>query len=247
MHHIPGRALLLIAAIIFVSAATASAATLKGSRASLLKQQKVARQHDFTHLRTGAQVRKFVGAGILVPIRGNANYRLKSVSYPYGRRETKTFIEDLAAGYRSACGEQLVVTSITRPTTEQPRNASPFSVHPTGMAIDLRKPTKSSCRRWLESRLLQLERQGVLDATSENRPPHYHIALYPSPYRELLAQSSPAKPKAPARNGENTWRVSRGDTLWDIARTAGVSVTAIKRMNGMKSSTIRPGQVLRIP
>ncbi|MFN2239759.1 MAG: LysM peptidoglycan-binding domain-containing protein, partial [Thermoanaerobaculia bacterium] len=137
-----------------------------------------------------------------------------------------------------------VVTSITRPTSEQPRNASPYSVHPTGMALDLRIPAKGSCRKYLESRLLRLERDNVLDATRENRPPHYHIALNPTAYRNLVAGG---KGKGSPSNGDRTWQVSSGDTLWDIARRVGVSVTAIKSANGMKSSMIKPGQVLRLP
>lgn len=223
-----------------VSGVAAEAATLRGSRSSLLHQQKVARQHDYTHLRNAAQVRKFVRAGLLVPIRGNADYRLASVSYPYGRPEMKTFLEQTARDYRRACGEPLVVTSLTRPTTRQPRNASPFSVHPTGMAVDLRRSRSGQCQRWLDARLLRLEREGVLDATRENRPPHYHVALFPKNYRQFLADGG-------LEEGGKTWRVSRGDTLWGIARRYGTSVAAIQRLNGLAGATIRPGQVLRLP
>jgi hypothetical protein len=248
MHHSEARSVLPVALVALALFAVPSlhGATLQGSRASLLHQQKIARQHDYTLLKNRTQVQKFVRAGLLVPIRGNENYLLKDVSHPYGRPETKLFVERLAADYRSACGERLVVTSITRPTSEQPNNASPFSVHPTGMAIDLRIPAKASCRSFLESRLLRLERENVLDATRENRPPHYHVALFPSAYRQLLASGGGKNPE-PAPAGERTWQVSSGDTLWDIARRVGVSVTAIKTANGMQSSMIKPGQVLRLP
>jgi hypothetical protein len=58
----------------------------------------------------------------------------------------QTFVERLSSQYHNACGERLVVTSLTRPASEQPRNASDRSVHPTGMAIDLRLSTKGTCR-----------------------------------------------------------------------------------------------------
>ena len=58
--------------------------------------------------------------------------------------------ERLGGQYRGACGEQLVITSLTRPATLQPRNASERSVHPTGMALDIRYSWDRSCRRWLE-------------------------------------------------------------------------------------------------
>ncbi len=44
-----------------------------------------------------------------------------------------------------------------------------------------------------------------------------------------------------------TYKVRRGDTLYDIARKFGVSVSAIRRANGLTSSRIYPGDVLRIP
>ncbi len=44
-----------------------------------------------------------------------------------------------------------------------------------------------------------------------------------------------------------TYRVRRGDTLYDIARQFGVSVTEIRRLNGLNTSRIYPGDVLKIP
>ncbi len=162
------------------------AQTLRGSKATMVKQNRVAQDHDYTFLRDESHVRKFVGLGLLVPLRGNADYELGSVSYAYARPELQVFVERLASQYRRACGERLVVTSLTRPLTEQPRNASDLSVHPTGMAVDLRISNRSSCRRWLERTLLSLEKAGVLDAIRERRPPHYHVALFTSQYAEYV-------------------------------------------------------------
>ena len=135
---VPSAALI----IVLLALTTASAAlgqSLRGSSASLDRQNRQAQRHDFTLLRDAAHVQRFVDAGYLVPIRGNGNYTLKAVSFPFGRPAVKLFIERLSAQYRRACGEQLVVTSLTRPIGNQPRNASRRSVHPTGMAIDLRR------------------------------------------------------------------------------------------------------------
>jgi hypothetical protein len=96
----------------------------------------------------------------------------------------RAFIERIAGDYRAACGEQLVVTSLTRPALRQPRNASPLSVHPAGMAVDLRVSARAPCRNWLQQELLELEERGVLDATREYHPPHFHIAVFPTPYGE---------------------------------------------------------------
>ena len=52
----------------------------------------------------------------------------------------------------------------------------------------------------------------------------------------------------PAKNtGATTYRVRRGDTLYDIAREFGVSVNELRRINGLSTSRIYPGDLLRIP
>ena len=147
-----------------LAASPASSQTLLGSIASVDRQHAVAVQHDYTFLERGADVRRFVQLGLLVRVRGNVHYKLASVSHPYARPAVRTFIERLAAQYHAACGEPLVVTSLTRPEVRQPRNASDLSVHPAGMALDLRYSRNSRCRRWLEKTLLSLEERDVLEA-----------------------------------------------------------------------------------
>lgn len=183
----------LAGAMIMAGASSADAQSLRGSPQTMQQQHRVAIQHDYTFIQTSAQLRRFVNAGLLVQLPGNANYELVRVSHAYARPAVKLFIERLSAQYRSACGEKLVVTSLTRPAREQPRNASHLSVHPAGMAVDLRVSRKSSCRRWLETTLLSLEKQGVLNAIRENRPPHYHVALYPTTYTRYVARLTNAR------------------------------------------------------
>lgn len=168
--------------LIQVSAIRAEAQSLRGSRASVDRQQTEAEQHDFTFLRRRAEVDRFVDAGLLVSLRGGEYYRLHDVSFSVARPEVKLFVERLSAQYYAACGDRLVVTSLTRPTSQQPSNASSRSVHPTGMAVDLRVPETSSCRGWLESTLLSLERSRVLEATLERSPLHFHVAVFPDEY-----------------------------------------------------------------
>jgi Family of unknown function (DUF5715) len=165
------------------------AQSLLGSRDSLLRQNEEAREHDFTYLRTSSDVRDYAQQGLLVRLSGNADYELAGdeVSFPYARPEVKTFVERLSSQYRDACGERLVVTSLTRPITRQPPNASAISVHPTGMAVDLRRSDSSGCRQWLETVLLDLEGKGVIEATREQYPPHYHVAVFPNPYLQYVA------------------------------------------------------------
>ncbi len=50
-----------------------------------------------------------------------------------------------------------------------------------------------------------------------------------------------------SRSGGATYRVRRGDTLFDIARRFGVSLNDLRRANGLKGSRIHPGDLLVIP
>jgi LysM repeat protein len=198
----------IAAVLVFCASGVAEAQTLRGSTSTMQRQNRVAQQHDYTFLRTSAQVSRFAKSGYLERMHGNANYELVRVSHPYARPAVRLFVERLSAQYRAACGEKLVVTSLTRPVLEQPRNASNLSVHPAGMAVDLRISRKRSCVRWLEKTLLSLERQGVLDATRERRPPHYHVALFPESYtRYVMNIAGPSAVKvasAPAQPARST-------------------------------------------
>ncbi|MGH7856198.1 MAG: DUF5715 family protein [Candidatus Binatia bacterium] len=223
----------------------APAQSLRGSHASLVRQRQWARSHDFTFLDTASDVRRFVEEGLLVPLSGNGDYELDGASFPYARPEIRTFVIRLASQYRRACGEKLVLTSLTRPSSRQPRNASRLSVHPTGMAIDLRRSRRQSCRRWLEQTLLALEEAGVLEATSERRPPHYHVAVFPRPYVRYVTVASEGEATAAA--GDRLYRVRAGDSLWSIAREHGVTIRRLRSANHLRSSRIVAGQTLLIP
>ena len=223
----------------------AAGQSLRGSRASLDVQNRMARAHDFTYIDTPSRVRFFADQGWLVRVMSNGDFDLHAVSFPYARPEVDLFIRRLAGQYRRACGERLVVTSLTRPTTRQPRNASERSVHPTGMALDLRYSWNRNCRSWLEGVLTSLEAQGVLEATLERRPRHYHVALFPSPYARYVERlvSREADDGAEARS----YKVRRGDSLWRIAREHGVSVDVLKSVNGIRGNRIFAGQVIDVP
>ncbi len=227
-------------------AAPAASQSLRGSMSSVTRQYRVAQDHDFTFLRNGDQIRRFVDAGYLVEISGNHHYVVTdNAKYPYARPEVKLFLERLGAQYMAACNERLVVTSLTRPSAAQPRNASSRSVHPTGMAVDIRRSNQRTCRTWIEGVLVSLERSGVLEATSERWPPHYHIAIFPRPYARYVAALP--DPSLPNPDTVIHYTVRRGDSLWNIARDYGVEVDALKEANGLTGNQIYAGQTLRIP
>ena len=235
--------------LLALTATPASAQNLHGSRASVDRQNREARQHDFTFLRRTSELERFVDAGLLVPLEGDDHYRLHDVSFNVARPEVKLFIERLSAQYLAACGRRLVVTSLTRPTSLQPPNASERSVHPTGMAVDLRVPRIASCRRWIESTFLSLERRRLLDATLERSPLHFHVAVFPDEYlayvSRLTGRSGDALLASVETPAPHTVRPS--ETLWGIAHRYGTTPARIRDANGLESSVIHPGQRLKIP
>jgi hypothetical protein len=160
---------------------------------SLHRQNAVARAEGFGFMRTPADVWAKVNEGALVHLETNAAYQLAAVSFPVARPEVKLFLEQLGAEHRVACGEPLVVTSLTRPVSRQPTNAARNSVHPAGMAIDLRIPRDANCRRWLDTRLLDLQAADVLEVIRETRPPHYHVAIFPTAYRRYVERAGAAE------------------------------------------------------
>ena len=240
----PARCLAVVCAALGLLQGGAASQSLRGSASSLDLQTEQARRHDFTYLRGPAQVRRFVDAGRLVPVDGDRDYALTDVSFPFARPVVKLFIERLSGQFRRACGTRLVVTSLTRPQSYQPRNASDRSVHPTGMALDLRRP-RGTCRQWLERTLLYLEDQGVIEATAERRPPHYHVAVFPNQYAahvDRLTARAVGRARLP-----RVYTVRRGDTLWGIARRHRTSTSALRLANGLSSTRIYPRQVLTVP
>ena len=198
----------LIAAIIAIllfaampARANEVAVSLRGSPNSMVRQNSVAKELGFEFVKTPEQLPVLVDEGEFVPVVDNEHLEvLKSVSYPYARPEVRLFVERLAEQYYADTGEKLVVTSLTRPSSEQPGNSHALSVHPAGIAIDLRISSRRASQQWLEAVLLKLERQGLLDITRERYPPHYHVAVFPQAYRAHVEKMIGADAVAVAMN-----------------------------------------------
>jgi hypothetical protein len=273
-HHHPERhsVRLRVAAVVVLCAASATSVQaqrrsqfppeLRGSKASVQKMWDFAVDHGLTFYRTPIDIDQAAAAGKLVQLTGDSTYELsRGVGFSYATKEARQFVLAFAPQYRAACGTPLMVTSAARPTSRQPRNANPYSVHPTGIAIDIRRPPAGPCQRWLRGALAQLEDQGFVEATEERHPVHVHVAVLTipgkvatlppltnggapssmagtSPPPPAVRVSNPVEHTADAANGEvddrisaSTYRVREGDTLWEIARRSGVSVHDLARAN----------------
>lgn len=238
---------LLAALSLPVVSSSLQAQSLQGSRASVDRMYRHAVDHGIYFYKTGDGIRTAAREGRFVRLTGNADYALSGVSYPYVRPATHTFVERLAAQYRATCGERLVVTSGARPRSMRLLNGVDRSVHPTGIAVDLRRSRNARCASWLRRTLLELEAAGVLEATEERSPPHFHVAVFPTPYsRYVQARGATVRTVAAAAPAGGTYRVRRGDSLWGIARRHSVTVEELKAANGLSSSFIRVGQELVI-
>jgi LysM repeat protein len=77
------------------------------------------------------------------------------------------------------------------------------------------------------------------------QPPLAQPAIVsPSP---TASGDTAATPPGPATINPETYTVVTGDTLWGIAHKFNTSIRKIKKLNGLKKSNLKPGQVLKIP
>lgn len=240
------RAALFVASALFLGATLLPAQSLRGSRASIARMYRQANAHKLHFYETPAGVERAASRGRFVTLEPSDYFALFDVGYPYARPAVGVFVDRLSRQYHAVCGEQMIVTSAVRPSSEQPRNSTERSVHPTGMAVDLRKPTRSPCLKWLRSTLLSLERAGVIEATEERHPPHFHVAVFPGPYKSYVERVT-GRPLRLAGQSAGTYVVRRGDTLWEIARRHDTTVRELLQINNRSSETIRIGEKLKIP
>lgn len=172
--------------------------TLQGSPEAMAEQHQVALEHGYPFFDTSEQVEQAAAAGELVRLENGPDYEVADfVDPPLIRPEVLPFVERTGRLYRTACGERLVVTSAVRARENQPPNAHELSVHPAGMAVDFRVSQNPACREWFEEKLLALEEQDLVNATRERSPPHYHVAVYPTPYLTYAATNPLPGPVSP--------------------------------------------------
>jgi len=247
--------------------------SLRGSKESVEKMYDFAQSHRYPFYLTPYTLDQAIAKGKLVPLVGNANYELtRGVGFSYSTVEARDFITQFAPQYLAACGTPLTVTSAARPMSRQPRNANPHSVHPTGIAVDIRRPYAGPCLTWVRSALAELESRGFVEATEEHHPVHLHIAVLRAPGTRValpdltngivVPRQTPATlilastangtvslPDAADSAGKGrVYRVRQGDTLWDVAQKTGVTVQALAEANHRSpTSVLRPGTTLKLP
>ena len=160
----------------------AEPAVLHGSKASVEKMYDFALRYRYPFYLTPTNLDAAIAEGRLVPLTGDPNFELaRGVGFSYATREVKQFVEQYASQYLYACGTPLTVTSAARPISRQPRNANKHSVHPAGIAVDIRRPASGACLTWVRGSLAKLEQRGLIEATEEHHPVHLHLAILAAP------------------------------------------------------------------
>ena len=101
------------------------------------------------------------------------------------------------------------------------------------------------------TKLIELNPALIHDATPPGNPYPIHV---PPGYASIVGQKQQqiaslknVNPQIARKSTAYRHKVKRGDTLGKIAGKYGTSVSKIKRANGLRSSTIRIGQSLKIP
>lgn len=216
----------LVAALLASTAPAARAEGLGGSPSSMVRQHSVAVQEEYAFLRTPSDVQRLVAQGKLVSVVSDSLVTLSRVSFPYSRPEVQAFLTRMGRDFRDSTGGMLTVTSLTRPAALQPRNAHRLSVHPAGMAVDFRIPREPAERAFLERRLLAMEKAGLLDATRERTPAHYHVAVFAAPMLAYVAARDSVDAAAAARTVA---------ALRAGGRTGGQAMSAVRRVRATDS------------
>jgi hypothetical protein len=218
---------------------------LRGSKESVQRMWDFADSHHLPFYLTPTNLDDAIKKGKLVALTGDSTYELtRGVGFSYATREAKQFVLAFAPQYLAACGTPLTVTSAARPISRQPHNSNPYSVHPTGIAVDLRRPPAGPCQTWVRNALAGLEAKGFVEATEERHPAHLHVAVFTEPGRMVtlpdLVGPAFASRSAPSRAAASPAKVT---TDAQVASPATIAARA-DDANRQRTYRVREGDTL---
>lgn len=192
---------------------------LKGSRASLVRQNERSEAEGLERIEDDTQLNELRAKHALVAVPVSASLRVNTelpVNRRYCRPWTARFLSDLARVHYERFHRPLQVNSAVR-TVEYQRhlievngNAAPAdgdiaSPHLTGATIDIAKKGLSLSEiAWMRAYLLPLQTAGKLDVEEEFYQSCFHITVYKS-YAPAAAQ-----PKTPHKRGDSSTLIAAG-------------------------------------
>jgi len=193
-------------------------APLRGSLASLERQNQRDEAEGLSRIEDDSQLEQMEGAGDIVPLPAAYGLRINPdlpVNRRYCRPWTSRFLTDLARSHYARFHRPLQVNSAVR-TVEFQRaliavngNAAPAdgdiaSPHLTGAAVDLGKKGLSLSEiSWMRAWLLPLQTAGKIDVEEEFYQACFHITVYRS-YTPPLSQPAPPRLTAHRRHATTT-------------------------------------------
>lgn len=180
---------------------------LTAAAGNLQRENAQADRQRLSRMRDLRMVRRFVRAGLLVPLPAAASTHWVSgvpASLRVARPWTKRFVEQLARGLYDLFSTRLKITSLTRTVNVQRSlrawngNAAPArgenrSSHLTGASVDISKqPLTTREIGWFRQVLGRLARRRLLHAIEEFQQPHFHVMVFKDYLRYALALPAPA-------------------------------------------------------
>ncbi len=186
-----------------------AAASLTGSPASQMRQNRAIDAIPLERMADITELKSLAAQGKLVPIADTEWYAVdvtlgvedptNAAWYAHARPWVKAFLDDLRDAPRRA-GERFRITSLSRtaeyqrllvgnsgenPTAIRGRKWWQRSSHLAGATVDITyKEMSYATRKWLQARLLDLERRKLIEATKERkRSTTFHIMVFPG-YRK---------------------------------------------------------------
>lgn len=190
MKHFSSFGIALVVAVL--ASAPARAASLRGSHASLAKQNDVADEYGIPRIKDETQLERMIEEKILIPIEDTKAYYIDETlgeedsedaeNYAYARRSVEVFLNQLLPPIHRETGYRFRITSLVRTLVYQRaliygkyrssaargQSSDRRSPHLTGLAVDIsRKDMPAGVMKLLRARLKSLEDQNVIEATEE--------------------------------------------------------------------------------
>jgi hypothetical protein len=163
-----------------------SVASLRGGLYTTSEQQRFnAVKWGLPYTDSESDFLNLVSSGIFVRLENTATLKVLA-KHPFVRSETAQFVYTMAQTYNTVanCGT-LFVTGAGRLPKEVYDDSSLYTVHPYGMAIDVRlKFIEQRCADWIRSYVLEKEQLQLIDATEHGDARlHMHIVVVPKQTR----------------------------------------------------------------
>ena len=196
------------------------------SHESLLRQNEEIDRMELPRIYDDAELERLISTGDLVPINESETLRIDPRLDPsrrYCRPWTREFLDDVSQAYYDQFHSQIQVNSAVRTVLMQRklirhnRNAAPAygdtaSSHLAGITVDIQRRGMTRQQvKWMESYLMPLREQGLIEPEEERYQWVFHIAVsgrygdgreVKPVTAEARAQSEPQSEAAGANAGE---------------------------------------------